>query len=175
MCMFKAFMAPAQSLLQSVERQGYIIAATVLAGIVDIGVAWYLIPAHGAVGACIGNGAAQAVAVGGMWAVAVYIYKVKLPWMQIAKITFISALAALTAHYIAVQLPPLWGILAGGTASLIVLFGLFYMMRVLEPEDRDRFNTLTGLLPKKIGAPAKGLLSLLIRPESSGLTEKSLP
>ncbi len=175
MCMFKAFMVPAQSLLQSVERQGYIIVATVLAGIVDISVAWYLIPAHGAVGACIGNGAAQAVAVGGMWAVAVYIYKVKLPWMQIAKITFISALAALSAHYIAIQLPPLWGILAGGTASLIVLFGLFYMMRVLEPEDRDRFNTLTGLLPKRMGAPAKGLLSLLIRPESSGLTEKSLP
>jgi O-antigen/teichoic acid export membrane protein len=175
MCMFKAFMAPAQSLLQSVERQGFIIASTVVAGIVDIGVAWYLIPAHGAVGACIGNGAAQLVAVGGMWAVAIYIYKVKLPWIQVAKITFISAAAALSAHYIAVQLPPLWGILAGGTAALIVLFGLFYLMRVLEPEDRDRFNTLTGMLPSRFGTPAKGLLLLLIRPESDSLTEKSLP
>ena len=110
-----------------------------------------------------------------MWAAAVYICKVKLPWMQVAKIAFISALAALSAHYIAVQLPPLWGILAGGTASLIVLFGLFYLMRVLEPEDRDRFETLAGLLPKKIGAPAIGVLSLLIRPVPPGLTEKSLP
>ena len=98
MCMFKAFISPAQSLLQSVEQQGYVIAATVAAGIVDIGVAWYLIPAHGAVGACIGNGAAQAVAVGIMWAVTIHLYKVKLPWTQLAKITFISTLAAVTAH-----------------------------------------------------------------------------
>jgi len=175
MCMFKAFMVPAQSLLQSVERQGYIIAATVAAGIIDIGVAWYLIPAHGAVGACIGNGAAQFVAVGGMWAVAIYIYKVKLPWMQISKITFISALAALSAHFIAVQLPPLWGILAGGSASLFVLFGLFYMMRVLEPEDHGRLNTLIGLLPKKFARPANALLSLLIHPKLASVIEESLP
>jgi len=175
MCMFKAFITPAQSLLQCVERQGYVIAATVVAGIVDIGVAWYLIPAHAAVGACIGNGAAQFVAVGMMWAVAIHLYKVKLPWMQVAKITFISVLAALTAHYIAIQLAPLWGILAGGTASLIVLFGLLYLMRVLEPEDRMRLNTLTGLLPKKISGPANKLLSLLIRPELAGAAERSLP
>ena len=59
LCIFKAFMSPAQSLLQCTERQAYLIAATVVAGIVDVGVAWYLIPAHGAVGACIGNGAAR--------------------------------------------------------------------------------------------------------------------
>ena len=55
LCMPKAFIGPVQSLLQSAERQSYVILATVLAGIVDIGVAWTLIPAHGAVGACIGK------------------------------------------------------------------------------------------------------------------------
>ena len=103
---------PVQSLLQSAERQGYVILATVLAGIVDIGVAWYLIPAHGAVGACIGSGAAQVMAVGMMWAVGIHLYKVKLPWLLVAKIAFISVLASLTAHYIAVQLSPLWAILS---------------------------------------------------------------
>jgi O-antigen/teichoic acid export membrane protein len=175
MCMFKAFISPAQSLLQSVERQGYVIAATVAAGIVDIGVAWYLIPANGAVGACIGNGAAQAVAVGIMWAVTIYLYKVKLPWLQITKITFISTLAALSAHFIAAQLSPLLGILIGGSASLIVLFGLFYFMRVFEPEDHNRLNTLIGMLPKKFARPADKLLTLLIRPELTSVTEKSLP
>ena len=165
LCMFKAFIAPAQSLLQSSERQSYVIAATVFAGIVDMGVAWYLIPVHGAVGACIGNGAAQAVAVGLMWAVAIYLFKVKLPWMQVAKITFISALASLAAHEIALRLAPLWGILWGGSASLAVLFGLFYMMRVLEPEDRSRFNLLAAMLPKPIAGPVNAVLLLLIRPE----------
>jgi energy-converting hydrogenase Eha subunit C len=109
-----------------------------------------------------------------MWAVAIHLYKVKLPWMQIVKITFISTLAALTAHYIAVQFAPLWGILLGGTASLIVLFGLFYLMRVLETEDRSRLNTLTGMLPKNIGEPANKIMSLLIRPELVSAPEKSL-
>jgi O-antigen/teichoic acid export membrane protein len=170
LCMFKAFISPAQSLLQCSERQSYIIAATVIAGIVDIGVAWYLIPAHGSVGACIGNGTAQAAAVGMMWAVAIYLYKVKLPWMQVAKIAFSSALASLTAHLIVVRLTPLWGILCGGSAALAVLFVLFYIMRVLEPEDRARFGILTGMLPRLIAVPVIKVLSVLIRTEYAGTT-----
>jgi O-antigen/teichoic acid export membrane protein len=164
LCMPKAFIGPVQSLLQSAERQMYVILATVLAGIVDISVAWYLIPAHGAVGACIGSGAAQVCAIGIMWSVGIYLYKVRLPWLQISKITFISTLASLVAHFIALRLTPLWAVLCGGSASLIVLFGLFYLMRVLEPEDHERFQILTGILPKPISVPANKLLSLLIRP-----------
>ena len=63
LCIFKAFISPAQSLLQCSERQSLCYRRDGLAGVVDMGVAWYLIPAHGAVGACIGNGAAQATAV----------------------------------------------------------------------------------------------------------------
>jgi hypothetical protein len=48
LCMPKAFIGPVQSLSQSAERQSDVILATVLAGIVNMGVAWYLIPAHGA-------------------------------------------------------------------------------------------------------------------------------
>jgi O-antigen/teichoic acid export membrane protein len=163
LCIFKAFLAPAQSLLQCSERQSYVIAATVVAGIVDISVAWYFIPAYGAVGACIGNGAGQATAVLVMWAAAMRLYKVKLPWIQVAKIAFVSALASLAAHEIAMRLAPLWGILLGGSAALAVLFALFYLVRVLEAEDRDRLNMLTAMLPKPIAAPVNKAVSLLIR------------
>ena len=172
LCIFKAFISPAQSLLQCSERQSFVIAATVFAGVVDWGVAWWLIPAHGAVGACIGNGAAQATAVLMMWAVAIHLYKVKLPWLQVVKIVFCSVLAALTAyciatmteHYIAGQIALLWAILFGGCASLIVLFGLFYLMRVLEPEDHGRLKILVKMLPKQISSPAGSLLDVMIRP-----------
>ena len=167
LCMPKAFIGPVTSLLQSAERQSYVIAATVFAGILDICVAWYLIPAHGAVGACIGSGAAQVFAVGTMWIVGIRLYKVKLPWLHIAKITFISTLAALTAHFIAAQLAPLWAILLGGGASLIVLFGLFYLMRMLEPEDQDRFKIVTAMMPNAIARPVNSIILLLVRPEIS--------
>jgi O-antigen/teichoic acid export membrane protein len=165
LCMPKAFMGPVQSLLQSIEKQNLVIMATVLAGIVDIGVAWYLIPAHGAVGACIGSGAAQFLAIGMMWAVGIHLYKVKLPWALVAKVTFISTLAAFLAHYATVVMGPLWGILLGGSGSVALLLVLFYAMRVLEPEDRERLKTLTAMLPKPIAGPVHSVLSLLIRPE----------
>jgi O-antigen/teichoic acid export membrane protein len=174
LCMPKAFAGPVQSFLQSTEQQGYVILATVLAGIVDIGVAWYLIPAHGAVGACIGSGAAQMMAAGMMWAVCIHVYKVKLPWLLVAKITFISVLASLTAFVIAVRLRPVWAILCGGSASLVVLFVLLYFMRVLEPEDRDRFKLLAEMLPKPLHAPARKVISLLVHAECAGAVSASL-
>jgi O-antigen/teichoic acid export membrane protein len=170
LCLPRAFIGPVQSLLESAEQQSYVIAATVLAGVVDIGVAWYLIwylnPVYGAVGACIGSGAAQVMAVGTMWAVGIHLYKVKLPWVHVAKIAFISILAALTAHVIAARFTSLWAILLGGSASLIVLFGLFYLMRVLEPEDQDRFKIVTGMLPKPIARPLNTIILMLVRPET---------
>jgi hypothetical protein len=60
----------------------------------------------------------------------------------------------------------LWAILCGGSASLVVLFGLYYLMRVLEPEDHDRFKLLAGMLPKPIAGPVHKFLLLLSRPES---------
>jgi O-antigen/teichoic acid export membrane protein len=170
LCMPKAFIGPVQSLLQSTERQGYVILATVLAGIVDLGVAWYLIPAHGAVGACIGSGAAQVMAVGMMWAIGIHLYKVELPWLQVAKIAFISALASLTAHFIAMRLAPWWAILCGGSASLIVLFGLFYLMRVLEPEDHYRLSILARMLPNPMIRLVDKFLLVLTRTEPKTLT-----
>ncbi len=164
LCMPKAFIGPVCSLLQSYERQSFVIWATVLAGILDIGVAWYLIPAHGAVGACIGSGVAEITAVGLMWAIAIYVYKVRLPWTLIFKVTFSSVIAATAAYSITKLFNPLWGVLLGGTASLIILFGLFYILRILEPQDKSRLSVLTGILPKRLSGPANKFLGLLVRP-----------
>jgi O-antigen/teichoic acid export membrane protein len=171
--MFKAFGGPAQSLMESNEKQHYIIAATVFAGIVDIGVAWYLIPAHAAVGACIGNGAAQLTAVALMWSVSIYLYKIRLPWMLVGKVAFCSLMASLTAYFVAMRLAPLAGILAGGGAALFVLFGLFYLLRVLEPEDHSRLRILTGMLPKPLAGLAGAVLLLMIRKEADSMTPTS--
>ncbi len=171
LCMPKAFIGPVQSLLQSAERQSIIIFATVFAGVVDLSVAALLIPKHGAVGACLGSGAAQVMALGTMWAIAIHRYKVQLPWMQVAKITIISTLASLTAHFVAVCFSPLWAVVLGGSAALVVLFGLTYLMRVLEPEDHSRFHTLSSMLPKLIAGPVNAILQMLIRASTAEASE----
>jgi O-antigen/teichoic acid export membrane protein len=174
LCMPKAFIGPVQSLLQSAERQSYVIGATVLAGVVDLGVAWVLIPKYGAVGACIASGAAQITAVSAMWAIGIRLFGVRLPWGHVAKVTFISTVAALAAHFAAFRFKPLVAIISGGSASLIVLFVLFYALRVLDDQDRPRLAVITAMLPKPLSGPAEKLISLLIRHDLAGATPTSV-
>lgn len=171
LCMPKAFIGPVQNLLESMEKQRYIIFATALAGIADLATAWLLIrafsPAYGAVGACLGCGTAQVLAVGAMWAFGIHLYKVKLPWLQLAKIASISAAASLTAHFIAMRMAPIWGILCGGSAALVILFALYYAFRVIEPQDSLRLKTLSAMLPWPFGIPAAAALAVLARPQAA--------
>jgi hypothetical protein len=120
------------------------------------------------VGACIGSGAAQFTAVGLMWAAGIRFYKIRLPWRMAAKVTLISVVAALTAHFVASSLAPLWAVLCGGTASLMVLFSLMYLLRVLEPMDGERLRNVTRMLPKLLAAPADRTISLLVRTDYAG-------
>jgi O-antigen/teichoic acid export membrane protein len=176
LCMPKAFLGPAQSILQCTERQSMVIAATITAGVIDLSVAYFLIHTQGsgilggAVGACIGSGCGQIIAIGTMWAVAIYLYKIHLPWVQVVKISFISFVAAMTAHFIALRFASLWAILLGGSAALVILITLVYAMRVLEPQDRDRMKILTGMLPRRIARPAEKILTSLIRPKLVSVT-----
>jgi hypothetical protein len=109
-----------------------------------------------------------------MWAIGIRLYGVKLPWVQIAKITSISIVAALTARFLADRLPPLWAILAGGSAAVAVLLVLFYLMRVLEPEDQARFGVLSGMLPKAVGRPVDKIVSILIRPQLANVSPSNV-
>jgi O-antigen/teichoic acid export membrane protein len=167
LCMPKAFLSPVYSLMQSAERQGITILATVLAGIVDWGVAAYLIPAHGAVGACIGSGAAQVTAIVLLWGAAIRWFDVKLPWATLVKTVSISTVAGLTAYFIVVRMTPLWGILLGGSAALSVFLVLAYMVRLLEPQDFERFKIVANFLPKRIAGRTLSFLAILIRPNSA--------
>lgn len=164
LCMPKAFLEPARNLLQSAEKQSIVIFATAYAGIVDVGVAWFLIPKHGAVGACIGSGSAQFAAIGVLWTANIILYKVKLPWALIAKVCGISILASLAAHYVGLHLAPIWALLCGGCAAVVVVLVLFYFLRVLEPQDHSRFKLLLGMLPKPLAEPIDAVLSFMIRP-----------
>ncbi len=164
LCMPKAFLEPARNLLQSSERQSIVILATALAGIVDVAVAWILIPSHGAVGACIGSGAAQVFAISILWCADIYLFNVKLPWLLLAKVSLISVLASAGAYLVGVHLSPVKAILCGGGTALVVLVALFYLLRVLEPQDSARFKALSGMLPGPIAAAVNGVLCLMVRP-----------
>jgi uncharacterized membrane protein YdjX (TVP38/TMEM64 family) len=94
--------------------------------------------------------------------VSIKLYQVRLPWLFVAKVALVSTVASIAAHYVALQFAPLWGMVVGAVASAAVFFVLFYLFRVLEEEDRSRFESLARMLPGRLAKPASLVLSLLI-------------
>lgn len=170
LCLPKAFLGPIQSLFQSTDQQNYFLTATVAASVVDLGVAWWLIPTYGALGACLGSGAAQALAVGSLWAVGIVRYRIELPWRFLGKLSLVSATAAAGAYMVARPLPSAAGVVLGGTVAAAIFFALLSAFRVLEIEDFDRLRVIAAMCPKPLSAPvtfAFGLLDRRAHPQST--------
>jgi O-antigen/teichoic acid export membrane protein len=163
LCLPKAFLGPIQSLFESTEEQKYFIVATIIASVVDVGIAWYLIPAHGAVGACIGSGAAQVTAVGLMWGIGIRQYRIQLPWAFIFKLTVISAVASLAAYTVTSRLAPLGALIVGSATAVTVFLTLAYLFKMLELEDCNRFKVISNACPRALAAPLNYLIDLFTR------------
>jgi O-antigen/teichoic acid export membrane protein len=163
LCLPKAFLGPIQSLFESLDRQKFFLIATVIASFVDIGVAWYLIPSLGALGACIGSGAAQVTAVGLMWAIGISRHQIRLPWRFFTKVTAISAASALAAHAVAMRLSPAWALTLGSLAAIVVFFVLAYAFKILEPEDSSRFKIISAACPRALGGVMNQAFDLLTK------------
>lgn len=162
-CLPKAFLTPVQTLFEAVERQKYFIWATLGASVIDVGVAWWLIPQHGAVGATIGSGVAQTLAVITLWVFGIAQYRIRMPWAFLAKVVFASGIAASCAYAVARVLPPLPGLLAGTAVACAVLLVSAWLLRILEKEDLERLKVLVDASPSVLAAPVQMTYSWLLR------------
>jgi O-antigen/teichoic acid export membrane protein len=163
LCLPKAFLGPIQSLFESTEQQKFFIITTILASFVDIGVAWYLIPSRGALGACLGSGVAQFTAIGLMWAIGIRQYKIRLPWGFILRLTLISVAASVAAWAVSHRLAPLPALISGAAIAIAVFFGLAYLFKLLEPEDCSRFKVVANACPRPIAIPLGSLIDRFTR------------
>ncbi|MDE1178109.1 MAG: polysaccharide biosynthesis C-terminal domain-containing protein [Edaphobacter sp.] len=167
LCLPKAFLGLIQSLFESVDKQKYFLIATVIASFVDIGVAWSLIPRYGALGACIGSGAAQIVAVGMMWAIGIQRYRIQLPWGFLARLTAISVVASVAAWGVSRHLAVLPALITGCIIATTVFMTLAYLFKILEPEDGSRFKVIANACPKALSGPMNTMIDWFTRMEPS--------
>ena len=163
LCLPKAFLGPIQSLFESTDQQRYFIYSTIGASFLDLGVAYWLIPSLGALGACIGGSLAQASAIGIMWWIGVRKYQIELPWRFMGKLSLVSLVSSATAYAASFRLPSFAGLVVGGVASVICFLGLSFASRLLEPEDLARLKFLVSLCPKPFVGAAEFLLLMLTR------------
>jgi O-antigen/teichoic acid export membrane protein len=172
LCLPKAFLGPIQSLFESTDRQKYFIITTVIASFIDIGVAWYLIPSLGALGASIGSGAAQFTAISLMWIIGIYRDNIRLPWRFLAKVAGISSAASVAAYAASFRLAPVWALITGGIVATITFFLLAYAFKILEPEDSSRFKIISAACPRALAGPmnrAFDLLTKRMEPDSTAV------
>ncbi len=163
LCLPKAFLGPIQNLFESNDAQKFFLITTVFASFVDLGVAWLLIPSLGALGACIGSGVAQTIAVGLMWIIGIRLYHIQLPWRFITKVSLLSLATAALAYLVVHRLPNLFGLLLGMLVAAVVFFSLAYLFRLLEPEDLARVQNLSTMLPHFIARPVNRAFGLFHR------------
>lgn len=172
LCLPKAFLTPVQTLFEAVEKQQYFIWITVVSSVLDVGLAWYLIPRHGALGAAIGSGAAQVLAISVLWMLAIRQYRIRLPWLFLAKTTLASVAAAGTAYAIVAHTHAVVGLVAGSAAAVAVFLGLAGMMRIFEQQDLVRFKVVVDACPAALAAPVNFTYSWVSRRMAPAITEE---
>lgn len=147
LALFKPLFLPAQYLFRAHNRQAPMLIWNTICGGVNAGIDWLLIPGLGALGAAIGNGTAQALAVIGLWVIARKMLGVRLDYFSLAKITLAMAAMAPPVLLLARILPAYLAIPAGVAAGAVVFVAAARLLRVVAAEDLERLQHFRPSLP----------------------------
>jgi O-antigen/teichoic acid export membrane protein len=157
----KALVAAPTLLLQASERQGFLIWWGCLCGVVDIGLDILLTPRHGANGAAIANGAAQAMGALGIWIYAWRTYGLDLRLPDFGRILAcgaIMAAAVVAFTRVAPGYVGMFGAVAIGGAIWMVALRV---TGALKPQDASRFLSVGGQFPAAMRPHWKRLIAWL--------------
>ena len=149
----KPLLLPAQQLLQTEEKQGFLIGWSCFCGALNCVLDILLIPHLGASGAAIANGTAQALAVGGIWVYAIRYSGVQLDFRRLGDVTLSALVLAAIAYPLGRVLPPLPALLIAPPLATAGFLLMLRWRRVLSDYDRVRLLGLARAVPAP-GRPA---------------------
>ena len=172
LCLPKAFLTPVQTMFEAVEKQQYFNWITVVASALDVAVAWWLIPRHGALGAALGSGAAQVLAIGVLWVLAIRRYDIRLPWGFLGKTTLVSVIAAGAALAVVMHSSAPVGVAVGSLLAVVTFVGLAAALRLFEQQDLARFKVIVDACPAALAAPVNLTYSWVSRRAQPAVTEE---
>jgi O-antigen/teichoic acid export membrane protein len=158
----KSVLDPANSVLSANNRQGPAVIFAVISAALNIGLDWWLTPAHGAIGAAIGNGVAQSALVVSYWGLCMVLFDIPFDFRSAGKILLASGTMAVPVLLCNRFLPPLAALSAGipaGAAVFVVMLGVTSFFKT---EDYERLGHLGKLLPGVLQPRYRVVLGLLI-------------
>jgi O-antigen/teichoic acid export membrane protein len=143
----RAFQEIAEVLLRSADRQRQLLIWFSVAGALNLGLDWLLIPRFGAVGAAWGNGVAQSFGVFAIWRQARRFYDFRFPvWTAVRLLAAGLGMAAL-AYYVVRSLPGVEGLLAAVLVAACSYPLLVKLVHGLHAADRLRLAPIGERLP----------------------------
>jgi O-antigen/teichoic acid export membrane protein len=157
----KALVTAPTMLLQTTERQGFLIVWGCICGAVDIGLDILLVGRHGANGAAVANGTAQGLAALGIW---IYVWKadrldLKLAdWGRIAASGAIMSLGVLATTR---AIPGRAGLVPAIAAGAVLWMVALRITAALRPQDVNRFLAIGRQFPAAVRPHWKSLISWL--------------
>jgi O-antigen/teichoic acid export membrane protein len=157
----KALVAAPTMLLQATEKQGFLIAWGCLCGVVDIGLDFLLTPRHGANGAAVANGAAQALAALGIWIYVRRTYGLDLRLGDSGRILVCGAAMAAGVLAFTRAVPGYGGMLGSIAIGAAIWVISLRVTAALKPEDASRFLAIGGQFPVALRPHWKRLIGWL--------------
>ena len=152
----------ASSLLAGLGRVKLPLLANAAAGVVDIGLAFALVPGHGAIGAAIANAGAQAAA-----GLPLIVYSARLAgpirWEAgaLLRCAFFSVLGGAAAWAVVRAVGGIAGVILGLLAGSAVFFAAGALLGFLPPEDAAWVSELIGSKAGEL--PRRAVLALAVR------------
>jgi O-antigen/teichoic acid export membrane protein len=157
----KALVAAPTMLLQATERQGFLILWGCFCGAIDIGLDILLTPRHGANGAAIANGSAQAMAALGIW---IYTWRttgLNLKLGDFGRIVVSGATMATGVLAFNRAVPGYVGMFGSIAIGAAVWMIALRVTVALKPQDVSRFLLVGGQIPAAMRPHWKRLIAWL--------------
>jgi O-antigen/teichoic acid export membrane protein len=157
----KALVTAPTMLLQTTERQGFLIFWGCVCGAVDIGLDVLLVGRHGANGAAFANGIAQTMGALGIW---IYVWRADCLNLKLAdwgRIVASGAIMALGVLAITKAIPGRAGLAASIPAGALLWMLALRLTAALKPEDVSRFLSVGKQFPVALRPHWKSLIAWL--------------
>jgi O-antigen/teichoic acid export membrane protein len=157
----KALVTAPTMLLQTTERQGFLIFWGCVCGAVDIGLDFLLAGKHGANGAAIANGTAQGLAALGIWIYAWRADRLDLKLLDCGRILLSGAIMAAGVIAITRAVPGYLGLFLAVLGGAVLWLISLRLTAALKRQDVGRFLSIGNQLPLAVRPHWRSLIAWL--------------
>jgi O-antigen/teichoic acid export membrane protein len=143
----RAFLLPVEQFCSAAERQDLMIRCTGYASVINLSLAYLLIPPFGSVGAAWCNGFSQLAGMAIGWSLLSRHHPVKIPWNRLARVVasglFMAFCVLLASRFSIPWISLVVGVLVGVVTYLVFL----RLTRALEEDDFVRLSSISKMMP----------------------------